>query len=56
MFTMHGTTMTFFVVMPLLFGFGTYLVPLSLVPHIKRLVFPSFRGYRKWKSELIETK
>src|SRR5712664_3877648 len=28
MFTMHGTTMIFFVVMPMLFGFAHYLVPL----------------------------
>src|ERR1700738_2221522 len=26
MFTMHGTTMIFFVVMPVLFGFANYLV------------------------------
>ena len=25
MFTMHGTTMIFFVAMPILFGFGNYL-------------------------------
>src|SRR5215469_3515937 len=27
MFTMHGTTMIFFVAMPILFGFANYLVP-----------------------------
>ena len=27
MFTMHGTTMIFFVIMPMLFGFANYLVP-----------------------------
>src|SRR5215813_13593829 len=26
MFTMHGTTMIFFVAMPLVFGFGNYLI------------------------------
>ena len=26
MFTMHGTTMIFFVVMPMLFGFANYLI------------------------------
>src|SRR5580658_4697032 len=30
MFTMHGTTMIFFVAMPLVFGFGVYLVPLMI--------------------------
>src|SRR6516162_6751817 len=30
MFTMHGTTMIFFFAMPLLFGFGNYLVPLMV--------------------------
>jgi len=30
MFTMHGTTMIFFVVMPVLFGFATYLLPLMI--------------------------
>jgi heme/copper-type cytochrome/quinol oxidase subunit 1 len=30
MFTMHGTTMVFFVGMPILFGFGNYVIPLML--------------------------
>src|SRR5579864_7587249 len=30
LFTMHGTTMIFFVVMPFLFGFANYLIPLML--------------------------
>ncbi|MEO8903343.1 MAG: cbb3-type cytochrome c oxidase subunit I, partial [Polyangiaceae bacterium] len=29
-FTMHGTTMIFLVVMPALFGFANYLVPLMI--------------------------
>jgi len=30
MFTMHGTTMIFFVAIPVLFGFANYLVPLMI--------------------------
>src|SRR5713226_7544512 len=30
MFTMHGTTMIFFVIMPVLFGFANYLIPLMI--------------------------
>ena len=30
MFTMHGTTMIFFAVMPLVFGFVNYLIPLMI--------------------------
>src|SRR2546422_5808980 len=30
LFTMHGTTMIFFVAMPLVFGFANYLVPLMI--------------------------
>jgi len=30
LFTMHGTTMVFLVGMPLIFGFGNYLVPLMI--------------------------
>src|SRR5258707_2808627 len=30
MFTMHGTTMIFFVVMPLVFGVANYLIPLMI--------------------------
>src|ERR1700752_2099189 len=30
LFTMHGTTMIFFVVMPLVFGFANYLIPLMI--------------------------
>src|SRR5712691_8452683 len=30
MFTMHGTTMIFFVAMPLVFGFANYLAPLMI--------------------------
>src|SRR5215470_14551199 len=30
MFTMHGTTMIFFVAIPVLFGFANYLIPLMI--------------------------
>src|SRR5262245_21175307 len=30
LFTMHGTTMIFFVAMPVLFGFANYLIPLMI--------------------------
>src|SRR5271168_231623 len=30
MFTMHGTTMIFFVAMPIFIGFGTYLIPIMI--------------------------
>src|SRR5271156_6541984 len=30
LFTLHGTTMIFFVAMPILFGFANYLVPLMI--------------------------
>src|SRR5450755_4121574 len=30
LFTMHGTTMVFLVGMPILFGFGNYLIPLMI--------------------------
>src|SRR6202166_2281324 len=30
MFTIHGTTMIFFVAMPLVFGFANYLIPLMI--------------------------
>src|SRR5438105_8065097 len=45
MFTMHGTTMIFFVVMPLVFGFANYLVPLMIgardmaVPRLNAFTF-----------------
>src|ERR1700731_1777776 len=46
MFTMHGTTMIFFVVMPILFGFGTYLVPLMI--GTRDMAFPRLNALSFW--------
>jgi cytochrome c oxidase subunit 1 len=46
MFTMHGTTMIFFVVMPIVFGFGTYLLPLML--GTRDMAFPRLNAFSFW--------
>jgi Cytochrome C and Quinol oxidase polypeptide I len=46
MFTMHGTTMIFFVVMPVLFGFATYLVPLMV--GARDMAFPRLNALSFW--------
>jgi cytochrome c oxidase subunit 1 len=46
MFTMHGTTMIFFVAMPVLFGFGTYLIPLMIGTH--DMAFPRLNAFSFW--------
>src|SRR5258708_18138016 len=46
MFTMHGTTMIFFVFMPILFGFGTYLVPLMI--GARDMAFPRLNAFSFW--------
>ena len=46
MFTMHGTTMNFFVVMPLLFGMGTYLIPLMI--GARDMAFPRLNALSFW--------
>ena len=46
MFTMHGTTMIFFVAMPLVFGFGTYLVPLMV--GARDMAFPRLNAFSFW--------
>src|SRR5713101_1801543 len=50
MFTMHGTTMIFFVVMPLLFGFANYLVPLMV--GARDMAFPRLNAFSFWLSAL----
>jgi cytochrome c oxidase subunit I len=46
MFTMHGTTMIFFVVMPLVFGFANYLLPLML--GARDMAFPRLNAFSLW--------
>src|ERR1700756_443064 len=46
MMTMHGTTMIFFVAMPILFGFGTYLIPLMI--GARDMAFPRLNAFSFW--------
>src|SRR6202165_1565363 len=46
MFTMHGTTMIFFVVMPMLFGFANYLAPLMI--GARDMAFPRLNAFSFW--------
>ena len=45
-FTMHGTTMIFLVVMPVLTGFGVYLIPLMIGAH--DMAFPCLSAVAFW--------
>src|ERR1700730_9632912 len=46
MFTMHGTTMIFFAVMPILFGFANYLIPLMI--GARDMAFPRLNAFSFW--------
>jgi len=46
MFTMHGTTMIFFVAMPILFGFANYLMPLMI--GARDMAFPRLNAFSFW--------
>jgi cytochrome c oxidase subunit 1 len=48
MFTMHGTTMIFFVAMPIMFGFANYLLPLMI--GARDMAFPRLNAASFWMS------
>jgi cytochrome c oxidase subunit 1 len=50
LFTMHGTTMVFFVGMPLIFGLANYLVPLMI--GARDMAFPRLNAFSFWISAL----
>jgi cytochrome c oxidase subunit 1 len=50
MFTMHGTTMIFFVAMPLMFGFANYLAPLMI--GARDMAFPRLNAFSFWMTAL----
>ena len=45
-FTMHGTTMIFMVVMPAIFGVGNYIIPLQL--GCRDVAFPRLNAFSFW--------
>src|SRR5579863_3108395 len=50
LFTMHGTTMIFFMAMPILFGFANYLVPLMI--GARDMAFPRLNAFSFWLTAL----
>ncbi len=53
LFTMHGTTMVFFVGMPMVFGIANYLVPLMI--GARDVAFPRLNAFSFWLSLLRRT-
>src|SRR5215813_3029627 len=50
LFTMHGTTMVFFMGMPIVFGLANYLVPLMI--GARDMAFPRLNAFSFWMSAL----
>src|SRR5215813_2315886 len=46
MFTMHGTTMIFFVAMPMVFGFANYFIPIMI--GARDMAFPRLNAFSFW--------